>query len=382
MNILIAPDSFKGSLSAPMVAKAMEDGLKRNDAQIHCFIMPVGDGGEGTVSSLIKATGGTFSDPVSVPDPLGRLIPARYGVNRQGDTAIIELAESSGLSLLKADERNPAVTSTKGTGELIKSALDDGFRTFIICLGGSATNDGGTGILQALGFRFLDEDGQELPNGGLALNHLSTIDLSNADPRLQECEFTIASDVTNPLVGKEGASIIFGPQKGAVPELVEQLDMALSQYADIIHQLTGQSFHNKAGAGAAGGSATGILAFFPATLKSGIQTVLEAQRFNDLIATCPIDLIMTGEGKIDGQTSYGKVISGLADFGKTHDIPVIAIGGQVIGDLQNLYELGLTSAFSIVNGPMSLEESIENAYVLIENQAFAVGRLLDRLKTL
>jgi glycerate kinase len=380
MKALIAPDSFKGCLSAASVAQAMAKGLKKGDEHVWCTLKPVGDGGEGTVESLVQATGGQFSGPVDVHDPLGRPVKAHYGISGNGEVAMVELAEASGLSLLKKEELEPANTSTIGTGELLLQALDDGFRQFIICLGGSATNDAGAGLLQALGYRFLDALGEPLNFGGQALSQLVTIDVSGADPRLKDCQFTIASDVTNPLVGENGASAVFGPQKGADPVMVAELDRALTRFADVVEKTTGKAYHKTAGGGAAGGCAAGILAFLPAILKSGIETVLETAKFKAFVKNNKVDVILTGEGKIDGQTSQGKVIAGLAAFGKKHGIPVIALTGELEGDLHDLYALGLTAAWSIAPGPVTAEESMEKAAYFIESQSETLGRLLKQLK--
>ncbi len=305
---------------------------------------------------------------------------ARYGINGDEKTAMIELAEASGLSLLKKEERNPAVTSTYGTGELIKRALDDGFRRFIICLGGSATNDAGTGLLRALGYHFLDADGKVLPLGGQGLAQLAVIDTDEADQRLRECRFTIASDVTNPLLGENGASSVFGPQKGADKDQVAALEHALTRFADVVEKKTGKAYHNRKGSGAAGGCAAGILAFLSAELKSGIETVLETARFEAFVEKHSVDFILTGEGKMDGQTLQGKVVAGLAAFGKKHDIPVLSLTGQIDGDLDALYELGLTAAWSIASGPISIEDSMKNASHLIEKQSETLGRLLKNTR--
>lgn len=274
MRILIAPDSFKGSVTAKEAAQAMKTGVYnvRSDAEVH--MMPMADGGEGTMIALVESTEGSVHE-VEAEDPLGRKTTAQYGVTGDGGTAIIELASASGLHTLTKDERDPRVASTFGTGWLILDALEQGIRNFIICLGGSATNDGGAGFLKALGFRFLDVNGSELDSGGLALNQLHTIDESNVEPRVREATFQVACDVNNPFIGSKGASAVFGPQKGATPEIVGQLDTALTVLADCIQQQTGQSIHSLAGAGAAGGTAGGIMAFLNAELKPGIKLVTD-----------------------------------------------------------------------------------------------------------
>lgn len=375
MKILIAPDSFKGSVTAKEAAQAMREGIRKAQPEADVQIIPMADGGEGTMISLVEATGGSFHE-VEVEDPLGRPVLGQYAMMGDHRTAVIELASGSGLHTLTKDELDPFSASTYGTGQLISHALNKGIRNFIVCLGGSATNDGGSGILKALGFRFLDGDGNELKPGGLGLSDLHSIDDSRVDPSVREAVFQIACDVNNPLVGPNGASAVFGPQKGATPEMVQELDEALAVFADCIERKTGRSIRHIPGAGAAGGTAGGLLAFLNAELKPGIKVVMEAVHFEELIQQESFDLLLTGEGKIDGQTASGKVVAGLSEVAKQYCLPTVALAGTVEGDLDLLYEKGLTAAFSITDGPMSLQEAMKNGTVLIERQTEQIFRLL------
>lgn len=375
MNILIAPDSFKGSTDALSVAKAIEKGVLKVDSNINAELLPMADGGEGTMINLVQATNGTVKEINSL-DPLGRNITAQYGISGDEKTAIIELATSSGIDLLTNEELNPYNTSTYGTGLLIKDALENGIRHFIICLGGSATNDAGVGILQALGFRFLDKNKNEIQTGAIHIKDIDAIDESNVMPSVKEAQFDIACDVTNPFIGKNGASYIFGPQKGATLEMVEQLDQSLKHFADIIEEKKNISIHNIEGAGAAGGTAGGLMAFLNTEIKKGIELVMDFVNLKAIIEEKQFDYIVTGEGKIDGQTAGGKVISGVCKVAKAYNIPVIAIGGSIEGDLSSLHEQGLAAAFSITNGPMTLNEAIENSKILIEKQSEQIYRML------
>lgn len=357
MKIIIAPDSFKGSLSSLEAAKAMEEGVKQADSTIETVLFPAADGGEGTMVSLIESTNGKYVNH-TVVDPLSRSIDASYGVLGDGVTAVIEIAEASGLTLLSSEERNPIHTTTYGTGELIRYALDAGYRKFIIGLGGSGTNDGGLGILQALGMRFLDEEGNSIGSGGGALKNLYQIDDSQFDLRVFESKFTVACDVDNPFVGVNGASNIFGPQKGADSEMVNFLDQCLLNFATVIEHHYGISLHNVKGAGAAGGVGGAFKAFFPSEMKAGIEVVLDAIQFNEKIIGA--DLVLTGEGKTDIQTLSGKTPFGIAKAAKGKGIPVILISGYVETGLQELenYFAGL---YSVAEEGVPKEESIRNA---------------------
>ncbi|MBF9296753.1 glycerate kinase [Mammaliicoccus sciuri] len=375
MKVLIAPDSFKGSIDALSAAQAIERGILTVDPETKTFLLPMADGGEGTMINLVQATKGTVIEVNSI-DPLSRPIQSSYGITGDGKTAIIELATSSGIDLLKQEELNPLHTTTYGTGLLIKDAIEKGIKHFIVCLGGSATNDAGIGLLQALGYQFLDKNGVDIPLGAEHIHNIVTIDESNVMPQIHDVKFEIACDVTNPFVGKQGASYIFGPQKGSTPEIVERLDQSFIHFADVIKTIKGKVISNIEGAGAAGGTAGGMLAFLNAELKRGIELVVDFVNFKDIINENEIDLIITGEGKIDGQTSGGKVISGIAQIAKSYQIPVIAIGGTVEMPLSALHEQGLTAAFSIANGPMTLEDAMNNGDKLIEQQTEQIFRAL------
>ncbi|WP_239749836.1 glycerate kinase [Mammaliicoccus sp. H-M34] len=375
MKVLIAPDSFKGSSDALTVAHAMQNGILKVDSKSETVILPMADGGEGTMINLVQATNGTVVTANSV-DPLGRQMESKYGISGDGKTAIIELATSSGIDLLNAEELNPLNTTTYGTGMLIKDALERNIKHFIICLGGSATNDAGVGLLQALGFKFLDKNGLDINLGGKYIKDIVTIDDSNVMTLINEANFEIACDVTNPLIGTNGASYIFGPQKGASVEVVKILDNAIEQFANIIEQQKHLSIHQIEGAGAAGGTAGSMLAFLNANLKRGIELVIDFVELNEMLKQENFDLIITGEGKIDGQTAGGKVISGMCLMAHEYGIPIIALGGSVEGNLSELYNQGLTAAFSITNGPMNLEEAMQNSSCLIEQQTEQIFRTI------
>lgn len=378
MNILIAPDSFKGSLTARKAAESMEIGVLKAIPQAKTRLIPMADGGEGTMIALIEATQGFFAE-LEVKDPLGRPIRGHYGVTGDGETAVIELAEASGLDKLAKSELDPLAASTFGTGQFILHALEQGLRRFIICLGGSATNDGGSGILKALGFRFLNEAGNELAPGGLALKNLHAIDDSSVVPSVGEAVFQVACDVNNPLIGRNGASAIFGPQKGATVEMAEQLDDALTVFANCIQEKTGKSVHQIPGAGAAGGTAAGLVAFLDTELKPGIRIVTDTLCLKELLENQSFDFLLTGEGKIDGQTASGKVVAGLSEVAKAHGLPVIALGGAVEGNLGPLHEKGMTAAFSITDGPMPLETAMKSGGQLIARQTEQIFRLIKGL---
>lgn len=373
MKIIVAPDSFKGSLSAKEVADAVERGIKKVYKNAEVVKVPMADGGEGTVQSLVDATKGKIVK-LRVRDPLFREIDSFYGILGDGKTAIIEMAAASGLPLLRNWERNPLITTTYGTGELIKHALDMGCRNIIMGIGGSATNDGGTGMAAALGVKFLDSCGMEIGYGGGALKELKTIDTSQIDERIKECSIVAACDVDNPLYGEKGASYIFGPQKGADENMVKILDDNLKNYGDILEKTFGKSVANLPGAGAAGGLGAGLMAFLSAELNRGIDIVIKTTGLEDKIKGA--DLVITGEGMIDYQTMFGKTPYGVASLASKYNIPVIAIAGGVGNNAEVLYENGFSSIFSIVDKPMTLDEAIENSDVLLERTAERIIRLL------
>lgn len=358
MKIVLAPDSFKGSGNAFQMVQAMSAGIRSVLPSAELVALPMADGGEGTMQILVGATGGHFMGTV-VHDPLHRHVEAQFGILGDGVTAVIELAEASGLSLLRDDERNPALASTYGTGELILHALDAGFRQFIICLGGSATNDGGAGLLQALGMKLLDGEGAELPRGGIYLSGLQSIDESAFDARARESQFAIACDVRNRLCGQQGASRIYGPQKGASDEQVELLDRALLHYAALIESHTGLDVANMPGSGAAGGTSAALFAFLDAVMEPGARLVMARINFDERIRGA--DWIVTGEGRIDGQTGSGKVIETVCNSASKQGIPVIAVCGSVAADRNTTMKLGLRACFSIVPGPCTLEEAMSHS---------------------
>lgn len=365
LKILIAPDSFKGSMTAIQAAEAMAEGVREASPQSTPILMPAADGGEGTMAALVSATGGKTVEAI-VEDPLGRKIAASYGVLGDQKTCVVELAEASGLTLLTEAERNPLLASTYGTGELITHALDAGYRKFIIGLGGSATNDAGIGMLQALGMKFLDIHGVELGPGTVALNGLSKIDLFGFDKRIMASRFLIASDVENPLIGPQGASAVFGPQKGATLEMVKELDKVLTNFADIVERFTGMALHDKKGAGAAGGAGGALQAFFLGEMRRGIDLVLEAMDFEERLIDA--DLVLTGEGKTDAQTLSGKAPFGIAEVANRHGKPVILISGMVDRlDKEQLMPY-FTEIYGLVDDGISPEESIENAYSYVKKK--------------
>ena len=357
-KIVIASDSFKGSLSSAEVAACGERAVHRLFPDCKVVQLPVADGGEGTAETLTAALGGQSVTAI-VHDPLGRLITARYGWIAQEQTALIEMAAASGLPLLPLEERNPWLTSTYGTGELIRNALERGCHKFLIAIGGSATNDGGMGLLQALGFRFLDAEGKELPGCGGSLQQIQQIDSSGVLVDLAQCQFTVACDVTNPFYGPTGAAYVFAPQKGADAEMVEALDQGLRHFAQLIHTTQGIAINQLAGAGAAGGLGGGLVAFLNARLTPGIEMVLDALRFDTQITGA--DLIITGEGKLDAQTCMGKTPLGILRRAQQQGIPVVALGGAVEAS-EALNQCGFLAVFPILPYPTSLTEAMDSSF--------------------
>lgn len=372
MKIVIAPDSFKGSLSALEVAKAVQQGIHQVDETIETIIVPMADGGEGTVQSLIDASGGRIVE-LSVHDPLFRKIKSFYGIMGDGITAVIEMAAASGLPLLAPDERNPMKATTYGTGELIKDALNRGCQKFIIGLGGSATNDGGCGMAQALGVRFLDKDGEEVGLGGGELAKINYIDLSGMDQRIKNASFLAACDVDNPLCGAKGASAVYGPQKGASENDVIALDNGLDHFSQIVKQQLKLDMKDVPGSGAAGGLGAGVLIFLIATLERGIAIVTRTTQLAEKMDGA--DLVITGEGRIDFQTAFGKTPYGVAQMANEHNIPLIALAGSLGEGYQSLYGKGFDGIFSIIDKPMLLHEAIDNAAELLEKAAESIVRL-------
>ncbi|CAI0733787.1 glycerate kinase [Serratia grimesii] len=357
-KVVIAPDSFKESLSALEVAEAIERGFRQVYPQAQYVKLPMADGGEGTVDSMVAATGGEIVR-VEVMGPLGQPVQAFYGLLGDGETAVIEMAAASGLHLAPKALRDPRITTSYGTGELILAALERGVKAIILGIGGSATNDGGAGMMQALGARLLDDKQNPLLPGGAALAQLAQIDLSEVDPRLQQVNVTAACDVDNPLCGPHGASAVFGPQKGATPEMVTQLDSALSHFGSLLQQATGREVINTPGAGAAGGMGAALLGMLNARLRPGIEIVIETLRLEE--ALCDADLVITGEGRLDSQSIHGKTPIGVARVAKRHGLPVIGIAGSLSKDYQVVHQHGIDAAFSVLDRIVTLDEALTEA---------------------
>ena len=370
MKIVLAPDSFKGSLSATQVCAAMRRGVLKAIPTAQVIEIPLADGGEGTLDALLLGANGTRRT-IHVRGPLDEPIEASWGFLPDG-TAIIELAQASGLNQTP-EQRDAMRASTFGTGGLIRAALDSGARRFLVGLGGSATTDGATGLLTALGARFFDERDCVLNPGGGDLVRLARVELKFLDARLSKCEFIALCDVTNPLCGTNGAAQIYSPQHGATPEQVARLDAGLSRLAQVTAQTIGRDLQFENGAGAAGGAGFGLMAFLNARLQPGIETILEAANFSEKIEGA--DLILTGEGTLDSQTLNGKTIAGVCRVAKSKGVPVVALGGRVALSGAQLDELGLKSAFSIVDGPRELDWCLENGADLIETASEQVLRL-------
>ncbi|MDE3839151.1 glycerate kinase [Bacillus methanolicus] len=377
MKVVIAPDSFKESLTAIQVAESIEKGFRTIFPDADIVKIPMADGGEGTVKSLVDATNGTIVEK-TVTGPLGEPVQAFFGLLGNGKTAVIEMAAASGLHLVPANKRNPLVTSTRGTGELISAALDEDVEKIIIGIGGSATNDGGAGMARAIGAKFLDEKGNQISEGGGSLDQLASIDVSGMDPRLKLVKIEVACDVDNPLTGEKGASAIFGPQKGATPEMVRQLDKNLKHYARIIEKDLGKSIAKVPGSGAAGGLGGGLLAFLSAELKRGIDILIEATNFHEHVKDA--SLVITGEGKIDSQTISGKTPIGVAKTAKKYGVPVIAIAGNIASDSEIVREHGIDAVFSIVPGVIPLSDAFEHAAEYVERAAANIASLIKIAK--
>ncbi|MCE5197118.1 MAG: glycerate kinase [Negativicutes bacterium] len=372
MHIVVAVDSFKGSCSSLEAARAVARGIAKVDPAARVTIIPIADGGEGTCLALSEGLSGVLHHR-KVCGPLGDATDAIFAVLPDG-TGVVELAAASGLTLLSQDNLDPLRASTYGTGQLIAAALELGCRRLIIGLGGSATNDGGMGLASALGVRFYDQSGCLLPQGGAALANLYRIDLSGLDDRFAAAEIVIACDVNNPLCGPQGASAVFGPQKGASPQQVLQLDAALFHYASLLQTQLGLDLAALPGAGAAGGAALALMAFGNAKIQRGIDVMLDLADFDRLLPSA--DLVITGEGRIDSQTLFGKVPVGVAARAKQRQVPVIAITGCIADGAEAVYEQGIDAMLSIANGPISLQDSMRQAETLIEAAAERILRLL------
>ncbi|EHS54801.1 glycerate kinase family protein [Paenibacillus sp. Aloe-11] len=373
-TFVLAPDSFKESMTAKEVCIAMEKGLRKVYPAANYVHIPMADGGEGTVQSLVDATGGQLRY-LEVTGPLGEPVTAAYGLLGDGTTAAIEMASASGIHLVNKDNKNPLKTTTYGTGELIRECLNQGIRKIIIGIGGSATNDGGTGMAEALGARFLDAKGNTLPRGGGSLGELASIDISSLDARLQQVQLIVACDVTNPLCGEHGASHVFGPQKGATPEMVQQLDANLAHYADVVKRQLGKDVRDLPGAGAAGGLGAGLLIFTQASLQKGIEIVIEYTGLKQKLANA--DIVFTGEGGIDFQTKFGKTPYGVAQVAKQSGKKVIAVAGYVGEGIDTLYQEGIDAVFGIVPGASELGKLLVEGPQNIERTCENIARVLQ-----
>lgn len=376
VRILVCPDKFKGSLSAGEAAEAIAQGISEGWPEAETVICPLADGGEGTLEVLLSATRGQALS-LEVTGPLGEARTAPLGIAGDGVTAVVEMAAASGLELIPHERRDPKVTTTRGTGDLIRGALDMGLRRIIVGIGGSGTNDGGTGMAAALGARFLDHEGRELPPGGGELERLARIDLSALDHRVHEAEIVVACDVANPLLGPRGASRVYAPQKGATPDDVEVMEKGLARLAEVVSSCVAPGLEEAPGAGAAGGLGFGLMAFLGARARPGIEVVMEVLGFAGLLHSC--DLVVTGEGRLDGQTAYGKTVTGVAREASRLGLPVLALGGEVTEEAEALRALGISALLSICNGPMSREQSMARASSLLSRASREVAGLLRSL---
>lgn len=372
LKVVIAPDSFKECLPAEGVAQAMARGVRAAAPDAECVLVPMADGGEGTVRALIAATGGTLRQAV-VTGPLGEPVEAEFGLLGDGNTAVIEMAAASGLPLVPPERRDPTKTTTYGTGELILAALELGVSRLIIGIGGSATVDGGAGMAQALGARLLDAAGKPIGRGGGELARLAAIDVSDMDPRLKSLRCTVACDVTNPLVGPRGAAAVYGPQKGATPEMVRLLDANLRRFAEVVRRDLGVDVAEAPGAGAAGGLGAGLMAFLKARLRPGVELVIEAVGLEEKLRGA--DLVLVGEGMMDEQSAYGKVPVGVARLARSLGVPAVAIVGSLGPGYQRVHQEGINACLSILDRPMSLREAIDRAPELLAKTAEEVIRL-------
>lgn len=371
---VVAPDSFKESMTAKEVCDAMEKGIKKADSAAKVIKVPMADGGEGTVDSLVDATNGQRVI-VEVTGPLGNKISAYYGILGNGTTAVIEMAKASGLEIVEKKKRNPMITTTFGTGELIRDALDHNVKEIIIGLGGSSTNDGGSGMAQALGAKLLDQNNHQISFGGGNLDKLDKIDISNLDSRLQDVKIILASDVTNPLIGKDGASRVFGSQKGATPEMVEKLENNLQHYAKIIKRDLNKDVASVSGAGAAGGLGAGLMAFTTCKMRQGVDIAIEVTKLEEKVKSA--DYVFTGEGGTDFQTKFGKTPYGVAKLGKKYHKPVISLAGYLGEGIDSLYSEGFTAIFGIIPGACDLSTALKNGPSNVARTTENIVRLLN-----
>lgn len=377
MLVLIAIDSFKGSLTSLQAGNAVKEAVLEVDASAQVAVHPLADGGEGTVEALAAGLNGTLVDAV-VTGPLSEPVTAQYCILKDGKTAVIEMAAAAGIPLVPPEKRNPLYTTTYGVGELIKDAIQRGCRHFIVGIGGSATNDGGVGMLQALGFDFLDKVGNAIEFGAKGLESLAAVSMEKALPQLQACTFRVACDVTNPLCGENGCSAVFGPQKGGTAEMIEKMDKWLERYATLAATVSPKANQNYPGAGAAGGLGFAFLSFLNAKLESGIQIILDETHLEEAIKNA--DIVVTGEGRLDGQTVMGKAPIGVAGLAKKHGKKVIAFSGCVTEDAVACNDHGIDAFFPIVPGAVTLEEAMDpkNAFKNLKNTARQVFRLVDK----
>lgn len=374
-KVVIAVDSFKGSLSTFQSAKAIEEGIKQvyKDVQVH--ISPVADGGEGTVEAIISSRSGEYVE-VDVHNPLGNIIKASYGIIPQTKTAVIEMSAAAGITLIKKEEQNPLNTTTYGVGEMVLDAIAKGCRNFIIGIGGSATNDGGIGMLQALGYEFLDANGKQVSFGAKGLKDIIEIKTDNALAELKDCSFNVACDVKNVLCGQSGCSAVYGPQKGATPSMIEDMDIWLKNYANLTKKVLPSSNENLTGTGAAGGLGFAFMSYLNATLKSGIDLVIKETELEKYVKDA--DIVITGEGRLDGQSYMGKAPIGIAKLAKKYGKPVIAFSGCVTKDADECNQHGIDAFFPIVRKPCSLEEAMncDSAYMNLKDTVIQVFRLI------
>lgn len=372
MKICIAPAPFKESLGAADAAEAIAEGCRRGCPGCECVLVPMADGGEGTVDAMVHATGGRLAS-ARVTGPMGEPVDAAFGILGGGDAAVIEMAAASGLPLVPPEKRNPLLATTFGTGELIRAALDAGARRIIVGIGGSATVDGGAGMAQALGIGLLDASGRPIPRGGGGLAQLAAVDLSGRDARIVGVTIEVACDVDSPLTGPQGAAAVYGPQKGATPEMVEQLDRNLAHLAAVIRRDVRLDIEHLPGAGAAGGLGAGLVAFLGARLRPGARIVMESVGLEGKMAGC--DLALTGEGRIDGQTLRGKAPAAVAAVARKLTVPVVALAGSIGVDRAPLRQAGFGAVFSIADGPLSLADAMRDSRRLIAGAAEEAVRL-------
>ncbi|NLZ28779.1 MAG: glycerate kinase [Firmicutes bacterium] len=373
MKIVVAPDSFKGSLSATRVAECIGAGIKKADAGIEVKMVPIADGGEGTVEAVLKAAGGKIIE-TSVVGPRGTRIPSFFGILEDDSTAVVEIAAAAGLGLLPGESRNPLLTTSYGVGELILEALNRGCSKIIVGLGGSATNDGGMGMARALGAIFYDRNGTGIGSGGQDLERVASMDMDNIDPRLKDIKIIGAYDVNSPFHGPEGAAFVFAPQKGADEDMVRILDRGLKIFATTVAREMGIDLQGIPGSGAAGGMAGGLLAFTGAVLKPGMEILSQICNLEKEIAAA--DMVITGEGQTDAQTAFGKVPVGVAAIAGKYNIPVVCLSGGLGEGFEKIYNLGITAAFSCINNAMTLEEAMAGTEKLLAQAAFDITRLI------